>query len=121
MSVPTSNPGPIADVYPGLRVVDSAGEDVGTVEDVRTGDAGLDDNGPEDRGGLDDLLGAVMDAVTTGEGIADTDRERLQRLGYVRIDGAGFLSGNRDAAAEDIAAVEDGVVRLSVPGSHLVG
>ena len=121
MSVPTSNPGPIADVYPGLRVVDSAGEDVGTVADVRTGDAVLDDNGPEDRGGLDDLLGSVMDAVTTGEGLAEADRERLQRLGYVRIDGVGFLSGSRYAAADDIAVVEDDVVHLSVKGSHLVG
>jgi hypothetical protein len=121
MTLPTSEPGPIVDLRPGMRVVDSAGEEVGTVEDVRPGDVPDDSEAPEDRGGLDGLLGAVRDAVTTGDGIPAADRERLRRSGYLRIEGAGFLTGSRYAALDDVASADGDVVRLAVPGSGLVG
>lgn len=123
MTVPVNDAqGPIAAAYAGMRVVDGDGEEVGTVEDVRMGDAGVTTgSAPPDRGAVDELVGAVRDAVTTGDGIPEAERERLEHAGYLRIDAVGFLSGNRYAAADEIAAVEEGVVRLSVPGARLVG
>ncbi|WP_069385695.1 hypothetical protein [Cellulosimicrobium cellulans] len=127
MTVPVSDDRtPFGAVHAGMTVVDVDGEEVGTVEDVR---AGADElagesavaDAPPDRGALDALTGAVRDAVTTGEGISAADRTRLDRAGYLRIDGVGLLSGSRYAAADEVAAVEGDVVRLSVPGSRLVG
>jgi hypothetical protein len=123
MTVPVNDDqGPIAAVYAGMKVVDSDGEEVGTVEDVHMGDAGVTPgSAPQDRGAVDELIGAVRDAVTTGDGIPEAERARLERAGYVRIDAVGFLSGSRYAAADQLAAVEGDVVRLSVPGAQLVG
>ncbi|OLT54456.1 hypothetical protein [Cellulosimicrobium sp. CUA-896] len=123
MTVPVNDDqGPIATVHAGMKVVDADGEEVGTVEDVRMGDGGVTANDePHDRGAVDELIGAVRDAVTTGDGIPEAERARLERAGYLRIDAVGFLSGNRYAAADEIAAVEGDVVRLTVPGARLVG
>lgn len=121
MTVPVNDDqGPIAAVHAGMTVVDSDGEEIGTVEDVRMGDDGVT-AGRQDRGALDELLGAVRDAVTTGEGVPEPERARLERAGYLRIDAVGFLSGSKYAAADEVAAVQGDVVRLSVPGSRLVG
>ncbi|MFC8922840.1 hypothetical protein [Cellulosimicrobium sp. NPDC057127] len=123
MTVPVNDDqGPIAAAHAGMTVVDSSGEEVGTVEDVRMGDGGVTTGSqPQDRGAVDDLIGAVRDAVTTGDGLPEAERARLERAGYLRIDGAGFLSGNRYASADQLAAVEGDVVRLNVPGADLVG
>ena len=127
MTVPVSDDrAPFRAVHAGMTVVDVDGEEVGTVEDVRAGSGDLAGesvvaDAPPDRGALDTLTGAVRDAVTTGEGITAAERSRLDRAGYVRLSGTGLLGGSRYAAADEVAAVEGDVVRLSVPGSRLVG
>lgn len=56
-----------------------------------------------------------------GDGLPQTERERLLRLGYLRIDAAGIFAGDRYAAADEVAGVDGDVVRLGVGKDRLVG
>lgn len=71
----------------GMTIVDVAGEEVGTVEDVNMGDAGTPSSGagvPVEHG----LAAALLAAL--GEPYAPEPlRRRLLRLGYVKVGGKG--------------------------------
>lgn len=122
MSVPTSDgQGPIARVREGMQVVDSAGDEIGTVEEVRMGDAGAVTTEGQGSGGGAGIAGAIATAIGGGEALPDSERERLLRLGFVRIDASGLFAGDRYAAADQVADVEGDVVRLSVGKDRLVG
>jgi hypothetical protein len=89
---------PVAQVGLGMRVVDAAGEQAGTVTAVQM-------PGTEVR----------PDAVA---GVA----ERLMDTGYLRIDGTGWLSNDTYAAGDQITGVaegEPGTVSLRVPRDEL--
>lgn len=124
MTVPINDEqGPIAGVREGMTVLDAAGEDVGTVAEVSLGDpaaATADGQRATGSGGVGGLVGAVVDAVGRDSDLPEGERDRLLRLGYVRVRG-GPLGGSRYAAGDEVAAVEGDVVRLSVPQERLVG
>ncbi|MEV4510895.1 hypothetical protein AB0K00_18225 [Dactylosporangium sp. NPDC049525] len=79
----------------GMPVVDSAGEQVGTVSAVQA-------PGTEVR--PDTVAGITEHLIATG---------------YLRIDGSGFLSNDVYAAGNQISGVNAGVVELLVPREHL--
>lgn len=95
----TSNPpSPLARLSPGMAVVDAAGAGVGRVTAVQPPGTGV-----------------RPDAVA---GTAEV----LMAIGYLRIDGTGFLTNDVYAAADQIADVTDGdpaEVRLRVPRTEL--
>ena len=116
----TSSGGPIAAVREGMQVVDVNGETVGTVSDVRMSDPGAVT--AEGQGsGSTGFLGAIADAFGAGGNVPDQAKERLARLGYLRVDAAGVFSGDRYVASDEIAEVSGDTVQLSVPGDRLVG
>src|SRR3954452_5783371 len=89
---------PIARVNVGMTVVDSAGEEAGTVTAVQ------------------------MPGTDVRPDTAAGTAEHLMGAGYVRIDGTGFLSNDTYAAGDQIGAVtggEPGVVELRVHRDEL--
>jgi hypothetical protein len=106
-----SDPGPIADVREGMRVVDAAGNEVGRVTVVKMGDPG---------------------AVTTqgqilNEPSLEAEKphlppelsERLLRIGYIKVDRKGLFRSDVYAGADQIAKVDGDTVHLAVD-QHLL-
>ena len=94
-----TEPNPFAQVNTGMRVVDSAGQQVGTVSAVQM---------PATTGPLSDLTPA--------------DAERLTSTGYLRVDG-GLLSRTIYVEGDQVANVAEmdgGVVTLNVSKEALI-
>ena len=94
-----TEPDPLAQVNVGMRVIDSAGDEVGTVADVY-----MPGTGPEPE-------------VDAG------DAERLRRGGNVRVKVSGLLSHDVYVEGPQVAEATEmsgGVVTLSVPRDALV-
>jgi hypothetical protein len=113
--------GPIEMVREGMTVVDSAGEKVGKVEGLKMGDPGAvteAGNENQDTGFLGDLAEAFVGDEREPD-VPGPLRARLQRSGYIKVDG-GFLFGtDRYVAADRIASVQGDTVHLSVPKDRL--
>ena len=99
-------------VRTGMRVVDSSGDEVGTVEDLKMGDpeaataAGQGSGEPGVAG--DELLGV-------GGGLPPERAERLLRTGYLKVDSKGLFTGDTYVPADRVARVEGDTVHLNVP------
>ncbi|HEX8626939.1 MAG TPA: hypothetical protein VF755_02060 [Catenuloplanes sp.] len=95
-----TEPVPIAQVNTGMRVIDAAGNDLGTVTEVR------------------------MPGTGDGPDLPADDAARLLRAGYLRVDG-GVLARDTFVAAGQVAEVTEGgsdaagVVSLSVVKDEL--
>lgn len=111
----------LAQIKEGMAVLDSAGQRIGTVEEVYFGtgsdevEAYTDDRGG---GGSSDMEPDVADTYAPGPDLPDVLRRRLLRHGYIRID-TGILE-NHFATADQVAGVSNDTVRLSVPHDELV-
>lgn len=110
--------GPIEQVREGMRVIDSAGEEIGTVALSRMGDPDAVEDDPareeEASGGLGNIFGLEFEPdVPAGL------QTRLLRAGFVKIDGTGLFSAARYVRADRIADVSGDVVRLSVPRDRI--
>ena len=95
-------------VREGMKVVDSAGDDVGKVAYVQLADpnaAAVD----EDRNGADTSILGILDPNDDNE-----VTERMVQRGYIKIDAAGFLEGDKYVLADDVTAVEGDVVHLAM-------
>ena len=109
--------GLIEQVREGMRVIDSAGEEIGTVEFVRMGDpdavtiegAGEDSGGPGLLGGVAAVFGFNDEPDLPG-----TLRRRLLHLGFVKVDGQELFGKDRYVRADRIDEVSGDTVRLSV-------
>lgn len=111
--------GPIGEVREGMRVVDSAERNVGTVELVKMGDAeaATAQGQPGQRG----LVDAIKEAFGAGEPqVPDQWAARLMRIGFVKVDGKGLLDRDLYVPADQVAAVIGDVVHLSVTGEDLM-
>ncbi len=70
--------------------------------------------------GGETLGGGLFGGSGSDDGIPDELRQHLERVGYIRIDSAGFFAADRFATPDQIAQVTpDGVV-LNVPGDALI-
>lgn len=104
-------------VREGMAVVDSAGEKVGKVEDLKMGDPGA---ATEAGNELPDggFLGDIAEAFGGDErepDVPDAMRARLLRTGYIKVDGGGFLvETDRYVPADQIDRVDGDTVRLRV-------
>jgi hypothetical protein len=93
--------GPITGVEEGMHIVDAAGKEIGKVGLVKLGD-------PE-------AVTTRGQETETGEPhVAGELRERLLRVGFVKIDRKGFLRPDAYVAADEIDRVEKDTVHLSV-------
>ncbi|MFR9777745.1 hypothetical protein ACL02O_17035 [Micromonospora sp. MS34] len=116
----TQQQGTISRVTTGMRVVDSTGAEVGTVDLVQRGDptavtvqapAGVDPGSS-----LDELIESA--AVEEPDVPADL-AARLLRTGYLKVAAEWARTGAVYVLADRIAAVTDDAVRLDVPAAEL--
>ena len=113
--------GTIEMVRDGMKVVDSEGKNVGTVEFVKMGEPGAateQGNETQDTG----LLGNMAAAVG-GDPEPDVPgpmRARLLRSGYLKVDGGFFFGTDRYVAPEQIANVQGDTVFLRAMKEQLV-
>ncbi len=112
---------PITRVAEGMTVLDVDGGKVGTVEEVRLGDpaAVTSDADQADPTGVH--FPPLMDAFAADSDLDPQSRERLARVGYLRVDARGLFSGHRYVEAGQIAEVSGDRVLLSVPADQLLG
>jgi hypothetical protein len=102
-----SDPGPIADVREGMRVVDAAGQEVGKVAVVKMGDPGAVTTQGQTPG---------LDAPPEVEKprLPPPLAERLLRTGFLKVDRKGLFRRDAYAGADQIAKVDSGTVHLAV-------
>jgi hypothetical protein len=109
----------MAQVRVGMRVLDSEGEELGTVDDLKAGDptaaTGAGQGGSKDGGLMDDLARAFGG----GTDLPRQTAERLLRVGYIRINRQGFLAGTAYAPADRLQDVIGDTVRLTVTSERL--
>ena len=108
MSIPeTSDPGPLAEVRQGMRVVDTRGDEVGLVDTVRMGDPeAVTDSGESTR-----EVGLLAEAAPSG--VSEQAQHHLDRMGYIRIDRSGVFTGTAYAAGDEVARVDGDTVHLT--------
>jgi hypothetical protein len=110
----------ISRVTTGMRVVDSTGVEVGTVDLVQRGDPNavtVQAPAPVDPGSsLDELIEQA--AVEEPDVPADL-AARLRRTGYLKVSTPLVRTGAVYVLADRIAAVTDDGVRLTVPAAEL--
>jgi len=99
-----------------MRVIDSAGQEIGNVSLVRMGDpeaVTLEGEASGDQG----ILGGVANAFGFSDepDLPPTLQARLMRFGFIKIDGEGLFSKDRYVRSDKIAGVSADTVRLSVP------
>jgi len=111
----TSNPtphqpaaiGPITEIVEGMRVFDAGGKAVGKVVFVKLGD-------PE-------AITTLGEETDEGEPlVAEELRERLLRLGFIKVDRKGLLQPAGYAGADEIDRVQDSAVHLRVTDSEML-
>lgn len=119
MTTQIPEPGPIADVEVGMRVVDSEDEQVGTVAALKLGDPeAVTAEGQRPPRGFAEH---VVDTFTGSEPDVPTQlAERLLRTGYIKIDVKGLFATDLYADAEQIRHVDPDGVRLNVPRDRLI-
>jgi hypothetical protein len=112
------DPALIAEVTPGMRVVDAAGADVGTVDMVTLGDPNtVTVQAPIGGTGAGGSLADLVNAAAVNEPDVPPDAAaHLQRTGFLKVDGAKGRA--LYVEADQIAGVDD-VVRLAVPRTEL--
>jgi hypothetical protein len=113
----TIESGPISKVMIGDAVVDSTGNEVGTVKFVKMGDpnAVTDEGQEDDSPGFLGLGGADYDMGN----LSQQARHQLMRVGFIHINVS--MADDRFAGAGQIARVENNTVYLSVPEANLIG
>lgn len=101
------------DIHEGMRVVDVAGTDMGTISTVKLpsdGQATPEGSEMRPRG----MVARLFSSGPAGPDLPEALRDRLMLSGYIEVDGPGLIDADRYVPADQIAGVSDDVVRLSV-------
>lgn len=112
-------------IDPGMNVYDLEGDKIGTVDEVYFGEEDVDTPEIEavhveaDRNQMNDFMDAIRSALTTDNEIPAEFRDRMQRIGFIRID-TGLLSSDRLALANQISQVTTDGVQLAVKRDDLI-
>ena len=107
------------DVRKGMDVVDSTGEKIGEVEDVKFGDdEAVSTEGSQQQSG-NGLVKQFVDAIWPDD-MPEAERAQLQRAGYVLLDADGMMHRDRYIQPHQIAGVSGDTVNLSVKRDDLM-
>ncbi len=111
----------LAHVRNGMRVVDSTGEEVGTVEFVKMGDPrAATARGSTDPGGTS-IVGMALDAAFGDEpDLPEAKRSQLLRYGYIKVDGSGLGDTDDYVQGDKVADVSGDTVWLTVRKEQLL-
>jgi hypothetical protein len=111
-----SNSGPISLVRSGMEVRAASGGEIGHVDDLRMGDAAaLTSQGQAWEDGVNPIAQISVAIFGAGSDFPGDVRQHLLRVGYIHVDGKGWLF-DRDfyASADQIARVDGDTVYLTV-------
>ena len=103
----------------GMRVLDSAGEEIGKVDDLKFGDEEAVSTQGQQVSAGGGLVANLARAVVGGPNLHPQAVDRLLRVGYIRIDCQGVLAGHAFASADQVQVVAGGTVRLAVAANQL--
>lgn len=117
----TGSDTPISRVTEGMTVLDVEGAEVGTVEEVRLGDPGAVTTDADGADGTGAHFPPLVDAFAADDDLDTQSRERLARVGYLRVDAKGLFTGHRYVEADQIAEVSGDRVLLGVQADQLLG
>lgn len=115
------------DLHKGMKVYDSTDTEIGTVEDFKFTDEDPSTPGPEtrdvnpvERERNDDLVHIIARAFAPNDNLSDEVKDKLMRLGFVRIDAEGLFAADRYITPDQIATTRDDRLVLNVPKSSLM-
>jgi hypothetical protein len=111
---------PIGLVREGMKVYDSAGDEIGKVDFVKMGDpeaATVSEAAEPER---NDLVEVARDVLRGPDDLPESLRGRYLRYGFIHVDGKGWIDKDRYVAADAIEAVTGDAVRLSVTKEKLL-
>ncbi len=134
----------LTNVREGMKVVDSSGDDIGTVRTLRSGDTSSAT--VDDAGGMAEDVGVIAVPGGTGTGgstgigagsgipgvfgttagggdepnVDEPAYSRLTRVGFIKIDSKGFFASDRYAGADQIDRVDGDTIYLSVGKDDLI-
>jgi hypothetical protein len=122
MTINNDSLSPLDRVQPGMHVVDAAGKDVGTVEDIRMGDpeAATTEGSEPRRGDTPMRLVAEAFGREAEPDVPEPLRSRLIRNGYLKLDSSNLLEADRYVPAKYVRGVERDRVQLSVARDALI-
>ncbi|MDQ3693769.1 MAG: hypothetical protein M3464_09080 [Chloroflexota bacterium] len=113
--------GPIAFVREGQTVVDSLGEEIGKVAQVRMGDPSAATTRGEESHEPESILDVFAEGLFgTESNLPESTRNEFIRTGYIQIDGKGLFGRDYAVAAAQIANVTGDRVSLTVDRGSLV-
>jgi len=153
MSLDNDNTSPLGDVSTtetltnvreGMKVIDSSGDDIGTVRTLKSGDTSSAT--VDDAGGMAENVGVIAVPGGTGTGgstgigagsgipgvfgttagggdepnVDEPAYSRLTRVGFIKIDSKGFFASDRYAGADQVDRVDGDTVYLSVGKDDLI-
>jgi len=104
-----------------MRVVDSSGQEVGTVILTKMGDPeAITSEGQDDSAGSG-LVQGVAEVLDRSEpDVPAPLAERLRRTGYLKVDASGLFARDLYVEASQVAGVSEEGVRLSVGRDELI-
>lgn len=105
-------PGPLKDVVDGMTVVDAEGQTLGTVTELRMGDAEAATTAGQEDQQRTDVVTTFVRSLLDDFDLPEQTATRLVRLGYFRIDRP--MARDQFVAADQVDRVEGESVHLSV-------
>lgn len=110
-------PGLLRDVHEGMTVLDADGDDLGTVAEVKMGDAEAATGAGQQMPESNDIVSSFGRAIRPGSGLPEQIAARLIRIGYFRVDRR--LARDVYVAADQVQIVDADQVRLNVAADML--
>jgi hypothetical protein len=119
---PIHHMSPIEAVQEGMEVYDQAGNKVGKVEFVSMGDPeAVTTEGNELREpGLIGRVGMALFGDEREPDVPDPLRAELLRMGFIKVDGPGFIGDDRYVRSDQIQSVSGDKVTLAVDKEQVV-
>ncbi len=111
--------GPIGQVRAGMRVVDLAGEEIGTVERVQMGDPGAATRSVGEASAGEQLKTWIGSIFGAGFELPEAKARQLLRNGFMKVDGPGIFDADRFVRADRIGRVWNDTVQLTVHREQL--
>ncbi|PSK98699.1 hypothetical protein CLV30_11982 [Haloactinopolyspora alba] len=109
----SDGPGPLRHVHEGMPVLDADGDDLGTVTELKMGDAEAATTAGQELPESEGLVRPFGHAARLEPELPEQAAARLLRVGYFRVDRP--MARDVYVAADQVDRVEDGTVHLAVP------
>ena len=108
------------DMQIGMKVYDNDRRHIGMVDDFQFAESGLTEDGNSiERQCETAIMGVIGEAFGAAE-LSQARRDRLLLEGYVRIDAAGLLDGDRYVLPEEIASASGLELTLNLGRDQLL-